>query len=125
MSLAQVLLPCWGGASGTLPLEETDSGEEEDSGLCVVLAVSGQVLGLVVHGIILEIVISLEYLNQAFLVNYFENCLTTSTGESKYILKPCFLFLRVIKCGRVWWVWLMSWKLSGKGWSLCLPLKAF
>ena len=29
----------------------------------------------VAHGIILETVISLVYLNQAVLVNYFENCL--------------------------------------------------
>ena len=41
----------------------------------------------VVHGIILEIAISLEYLDQAFLVNYFENCLATSTGESKPFFK--------------------------------------
>ena len=41
----------------------------------------------VVHGIILEIAISLEYLNQAFLVNNFENCLATSTGESKLFFK--------------------------------------
>ena len=44
----------------------------------------------VVNGIILEIVISLEYLNQAFLVNYFENCLAHCIGESKYHV----LFLR-------------------------------
>ena len=42
----------------------------------------------VAHGMILETVISLEYLNQAFLVNYFENCLESQ----KHFLKSCFVF---------------------------------
>ena len=42
----------------------------------------------VAHGIILEIVISLQYLDQAFLVNYFENCLESQN----HFLKSCFVF---------------------------------
>ena len=63
----------------------------------------------VVHGIILEIVISLEYLNQAILVNYFGNCLANtlqlswnvqdSPGILDFVLCPGCTYHLSWKCG--------------------------
>ena len=55
------------------------------------------------------------------MVNYFENCLATSTVE---FLKSCFVckgMPSMINCEHVWWIWLMSWKPGKKLEPMHLP----